>query len=174
MCRGLLHKSRPRSDTQVTQKLGEMQLLRDFIPTNQAKTAVYLSCFEAKNTVGRQQPEPEAYRWGQKDECWHPAPLFHSHVESPLAYDPRPFPPLPLISLFLILLWTQAGLSLRMCHHPQVVSGEVFCWQRPVPPIQCVDRLAQPRLHLKRESPHSHASPRHREASGVTRGKEES
>lgn len=50
-------------------------------------------------------------------------PLFHSHVESPLVYDSRPFPPLPLISLFLILLWTQAGLSLRMCHHPQVVSG---------------------------------------------------
>lgn len=101
-------------------------------------------------------------------------PLFHSHVESPLVYDSRPFPPLPLISLFLILLWTQAGLSLRMCHHPQVVPGGVLCWQRPVPSIQCVDRLAQLRLHLKRESPPAHASPRHRKALGVTRGKEES
>lgn len=123
-------------------------------PQIKPKQQLYLSCSEAKTMTGRQQPEPKAHTGGDsRISAGTQAPFFCSWVESPLVCDSRPFPLPPLISLFPSLPWTLAGLSLSMCHHPQVLSRGVFCWQRPVPPIPCVNRLIHPRLHLNRESP---------------------
>lgn len=41
----------------------------------------------------------------------------------PPVCDPFTFPNPSSVSLFPVLPWTQAGLSVRTCHHPLVMSG---------------------------------------------------
>lgn len=100
--------------------------------------------------TGRRQPEPTAHKRGTAGCVPTPGPSPSPRVESTLVCDPQHFPSPPLISYFPSCPGPRLVFLLGCVTIPGCVWG-VFCWQRPVPPLTCMDRLAYPGAHLNRE-----------------------